>query len=70
MKPGDLVRTYIEGYTRVYSHISKGSNAFTRVPPRTLGTIIGSDPLGYQYLVHFPTCTGWVSDESVVGVEG
>lgn len=70
MKPGDLVRTYLEGFTKVYTHVSHESSSFSKVPPQTLGTLLEIDSLGYQYLVHFPTCTGWVSDESVVEVEG
>ena len=68
MKCGDLVRTYVEDHTRVYAHVSERVNDHTKVPPGTLGVIIECDPFGYQYLVHFSTCTGWVSDETVLEI--
>ena len=67
MKQGDLVRTFLEGYTRAYHHVSSHSNNFFRIPPHSLGLIIES--AAYQYKVHFPEGTGWVSDESLIGVE-
>ena len=40
MKPGDLVKTYVNGNTKVYSHQNLESHKSIMVAPNTLGIII------------------------------
>lgn len=63
MKPGDLVKTYINAYTKVYAYQNIDSHKNTMVPPNTLGIII--ECVEYQYRICFPNIIGWVSDEVV-----
>lgn len=63
MNVGDLVKTYVNGNTKVYSHQNLDSHKSIMVAPNTLGIII--ECVEYQYRICFPNIIGWVSDEVV-----
>ena len=63
MKPGDFVKTYVNGNTKVYSHQNLDSHKSIMIAPNTLGIII--ECIEFQYRICFPNTIGWVSTEVV-----